>query len=251
MSKRVLIVDDEENIRRMTRLTLEVAGYEVGEAANGPQGLDLYADGSSWDAVLLDQRMPGMDGLEVLRRLNQGDAAAPVIMVTAYASVELAVDAMKLGATDFVHKPMTPEVLRGAVAAAISKSARRRVEPSGEVEAPAERPRIETMTLNGFEIIRPTAVAAVRAQTGEHVCVVLTPDGTRSQVLVKIDDEAVSYVERITRRQLAAGNSFWAAAAERLLSDYLWDQGKIPPAGKLSLKEIDREQLILAERWDK
>ena len=115
----------------------------------------------------------------------------------------------------------------------------------------AERPRIETMTLNGFEIIRPTDVAAVRTQTGEHVFVVLAPDGTRSQVLVKIDDEAVSYVERITRRQLAAGNSFWAAAAERLLSDYLWDQGKIPPAGKLSLKEIDREQLILAERWDK
>ena len=60
MSKRILIIDDEENIRRVTRLTLEAAGYEVGEAANGQQGLDLYVDGSSWDVVLLDQRMPGI-----------------------------------------------------------------------------------------------------------------------------------------------------------------------------------------------
>jgi DNA-binding response OmpR family regulator len=251
MSHRVLIVDDEENIRRMMRLTLEAAGYEVGEAANGQQGLDVYVDGSSWDVVLLDQRMPGMDGLEVLRRLNGRDAAAQVIMVTAYASVELAVDAMKIGATDFVRKPMTPEILRGAVAAAVSKSAKRRAEPAGEVKAQVERPQIETVTLNGFEIIRPTTAEAVRTQPDEHVFIVQSPDGKRSQVLVKVDDEAVSYVERITRRRLAADSSFWADAAERLLSDYLWNQGKIPPGGKLTLKEIDREQLIMAERWDK
>jgi DNA-binding response OmpR family regulator len=249
MKKRVLIVDDEENIRRMMRLTLEAAGYEVGEAENGQQGLDLYGNGSSWDAVLLDQRMPGMDGLEVLRRLNSRDPAAQAIMVTAYASVELAVDAMKLGATDFVRKPMTPDILRGAVAAAISKSTKRRAEPAGAVEAQVERPQIETITLNGFEIIRPTATEAVRTQPDEHVFIVQAPDGKRSQVVVKIDDEAVSYVERITRRLLAADNSFWDYAAERLLSDYLWNQSKIPPGGKLSLKDVDRDQLIMAERW--
>lgn len=250
MSKRILIIDDEENIRRVTRLTLEAAGYEVGEAANGAQGLDLYVDGSSWDVVLLDQRMPGMDGLEVLRRLNQRDTAAQVIMVTAYASVELAVDAMKIGATDFVRKPMTPEILRNAVAAAVSKSAKRRATPAGEVEARSERALIETITLNGFEIIRPTTAEAVRTQPDEHMFVVQAPDGKRSQVLVKINDEAISYVERITRKRLAADNSFWAYAAERLLSDYLWNQGKIPPAGKLALTEVDRDQLLVAERWD-
>ena len=251
MSKRVLIIDDEENVRRMMLLTLEAAGYEVGEAASGQRGLDLYGDGSSWDVVLLDQRMPGMDGLEVLRRLNQRDAAAHVIMVTAYASIELAVEAMKIGATDFVRKPMTPEILRGAVVAAVSKSAKRRAEVSSEGEAQVERSQVATITLNGFEIISPTAAGELRTQLDEHVFVVQAPDGKRSQVLVKIDDEAVSYVERITRRRLAADNSFWAYAAERLLSDYLWNQGKIPPAGKLSLKEIDRDQLITAERWNK
>lgn len=251
MKKRILIIDDEENIRRMMRLTLEAAGHEVGEAANGQQGLDLFGGGSSWDIVLLDQRMPGMDGLEVLRRLNQHDAAAQVIMVTAYASVELAVQAMKIGATDFVRKPMTPEILRGAVTAAISKSTQRRTEAPTRVETDEPRPQIETITLNGFEIIRPTPADAVQTQPEERAFIVKSPDGKRAPVVIKVDDEAVSYVERITLRKLPAHNSFWTYAAERLLSDYLWDEGKIPPGGKLSLKEIDREQLITAERWDK
>ena len=70
MSKRILIVDDEENIRRVTRLTLQAAGYEVSEAADGERGLEAFGDGSSWDAVLLDQRMPGTDGLETLRHIK-------------------------------------------------------------------------------------------------------------------------------------------------------------------------------------
>src|SRR5678815_5535781 len=125
MSKRVLIVDDEENIRRVIRLTLQASGYEIGEAGDGESGLAMFGDGSKWDAVLVDQRMPGMDGLETLKRINERDPTARVIMATAYASIELAVDAMKLGATDFVRKPMTPEILRNAVAAALSKGRRR------------------------------------------------------------------------------------------------------------------------------
>ena len=63
-----------------------------------------------------------MDGLETLRRLKERTPEARVIMVTAFASIELAVEAMKLGATDFVRKPMTPEILRNTVAAALAKS---------------------------------------------------------------------------------------------------------------------------------
>src|SRR5215510_3548567 len=122
MPERVLIIDDEEHIRRMMRLTLEAAGYEVGEAQDGTEGIKVFDDGSRWSLVVLDQRMPGMDGLETLRELKQRNSGARVVMATAYASIELAVDAMKLGATDFVRKPMTPEVLRNSVAAALSKS---------------------------------------------------------------------------------------------------------------------------------
>src|ERR1044072_4056246 len=122
MKERILVIDDEEPIRRMVRLTLEAAGYEVGEAKDGIEGMNVYADGSSWDAVVLDQRMPGMDGLETVEQIKENNRSARVIMATAYASIELAVDAMNVGATDFVPKPMTPQVLRNAVSAALSKT---------------------------------------------------------------------------------------------------------------------------------
>src|SRR5689334_24152042 len=156
MSKRILIIDDEENIRRVTRMTLQAAGYEVGEAADGERGLEAFGDGSAWDAVLLDQRMPGMDGLETLRHINERDATAHVIMATAYASIELAVDAMKLGATDFVRKPMTPEILRNAVAAALAKSPlETRVSPQLS---------IQTVTMNGFTILDDTETIPLEPQ---------------------------------------------------------------------------------------
>ena len=79
---------------------------------------------SEHDAVLLDQKMPGIDGLQTLKRLKERRAGGCVIMVTAFASIELAVDAMKLGATDFLRKPMTPETLRAAVAAALASRPR-------------------------------------------------------------------------------------------------------------------------------
>ena len=75
-----------------------------------------------FDAVLLDQKMPGLDGIETLRQIRGRAPAARVIMITAFGTIELAVEAMKLGATDFLRKPLTPEALRGALAAALSKA---------------------------------------------------------------------------------------------------------------------------------
>ena len=131
----------------MMRLTLEVAGYEVVEAKDGAEGLSLYGEGSTFSVVVLDQRMPGIDGLETLRQLKSRNADACVVMATAYASIELAVDAMKLGATDFVRKPMTPETLRNAVTAALGKASVKPVSPA------TGQPLIQTVTMNGFTIL--------------------------------------------------------------------------------------------------
>ena len=131
---RVLIVDDEAHIRQMMRLTLEAAGYETDEAANGEEGLAMFGDGRGFAAVLLDQKMPGLDGLETLREIKKREPEACVVMVTAFASIELAVDAMRLGATDFLRKPMTPEMLRGAVAAALASRPRVPLKHPGSVE---------------------------------------------------------------------------------------------------------------------
>ena len=87
MNQRILIIDDEEHIRRMMKLTLEAAGHAVGEAQDGYEGLKLYGDGSAWDGVVLDQRMPGMDGLEVLARIKERNPRARVVMATDRKSV--------------------------------------------------------------------------------------------------------------------------------------------------------------------
>jgi two-component system chemotaxis response regulator CheY len=71
MGRHILVIDDDENIRRVMRLTLQTAGYEVGEAVDGERGLEAFGNGSTWDAVLLDERMPGMDGLETLQQIKE------------------------------------------------------------------------------------------------------------------------------------------------------------------------------------
>ena len=246
MTKRILIIDDEENIRRVTRLTLEAAGYEVGEAGDGEQGLAAFDDGSSWDAVLLDQRMPGMDGLETLRHIKQRLAGARVIISTAYASIELAVDAMKLGATDFVRKPMTPEILRNAVAAALSRQPRVSEITATSTQDVSAGPLIQTMTMNGFTIFDSESAAQ---EPDVRRFIVKSPGGDEHAVLVRIDEEAVGYAERMTKRRLPPESSFWTTQALRLLSDYLWKEGRVPPTRKLTVKDIDRDELPIAARW--
>lgn len=246
MNQRILIIDDEEHIRRMMRLTLEAAGYEVGEASDGTEGVDRFGDGVSWSAVVLDQRMPGIDGLETLRLIKERDANARVIMATAYASIELAVDAMKLGATDFVRKPMTPEILRNAVAAARTKQSvvpRVSMPESGEGTA---QPLIQVITMNGFTILDSEGVSH---EPNERRFLVKSPSGSEHEVLVEIDEEAVGYVERMTKRKLPADNSFWTSQAERLLGEYLWKEGQITPTRKLTVTDVDRDELPIAARW--
>ena len=246
MTQRILIIDDEENIRRVTRLTLQAAGYEVGEAVCGERGLEAFADGSTWDAVLLDQRMPGMDGLETLRHIKDRQPEARVIMSTAYASIELAVDAMKLGATDFVRKPMTPEIVRNAVAAALAKQLQVSGIPTLVSRQGSTEPQFQIITMNGFTILDSEDA---RPNPNERRFVVKSPTGSEHEVLVQIDEEAVGYVERMIRRRLPAENSFWTTQAQRLLGDYLWKEGKVPPTRKLTIRDVDRDELPIAARW--
>lgn len=245
MPKRILIIDDEVHIRRMMRITLESVGYAVGEAQDGSEGLVLYADGTNWDAVVLDQRMPGMDGLETLRHIRDINPEARVLMATAYASIELAVDAMKLGATDFVRKPLTPEILRNAVAAALTKLAMHAAPTPGTDVSP--QPLIQTVTMNGFTIFDDNEVPLLEERHRRFV--VVSPDGEKHDVLVEIESEPIEFVDRMTGRRLAADGSFWTAQARRLLSDFLWNEGKVPPMRRLVLRNLDAEKLPVAARW--
>jgi two-component system nitrogen regulation response regulator NtrX len=105
---RVLVIDDEAAIRDSLRMTLEYEGYEFLGAATGQEGLVL-ADREVPDVVLLDVKMPGMDGLEVLDRLHAAHETLPVIVVSGHGTISTAVEATKKGAFDFIEKPFASD----------------------------------------------------------------------------------------------------------------------------------------------
>jgi signal transduction histidine kinase len=106
----VLIVDDDEMARFVLTEKLTESGFGTVAVGDGLSALETYAGQGPFDAVLLDLKMPGMDGIETLRELLKRDPEVPVIMVTAFGDVATAVEAIKLGAYDFVEKP--PQVSR-------------------------------------------------------------------------------------------------------------------------------------------
>jgi two-component system nitrogen regulation response regulator NtrX len=105
---RILVIDDESAIRDSLRMTLEYEGYDCLLAATGQEGVAL-AERESPDLVLLDVKMPGMDGLEVLDRLHAMNEALPVIVVSGHGTISTAVEATKKGAFDFIEKPFASE----------------------------------------------------------------------------------------------------------------------------------------------
>ena len=111
----ILVIDDEESLRHTLGRVLRQAGYEVTTAGEGNEALRLvnsgYENTSPYDVVYLDIRLPGMDGLQVLKEIRQRDAHLPVILLTAYGSLKTALEALRLGATDYLIKPLDPEVL--------------------------------------------------------------------------------------------------------------------------------------------
>jgi two-component system, OmpR family, phosphate regulon sensor histidine kinase PhoR len=115
-----LIVDDEQNIRDGSERILSRIGFEVLQASTGAEALDILAK-QTVEIVLLDLKMPGMDGMEVLARIQEFDKPILVIVITGFATVETAIAAMKQGAYDFIAKPFEPEQLRIVVNRAAEK----------------------------------------------------------------------------------------------------------------------------------
>ncbi len=109
--ERILVVEDKESMARMLKETLEMEGYEVITARDGAEGIKMIKE-NKVDVVLTDLRLPKKDGLEVLKASKEKNPLAPVIVMTAYGSVETAVNAMKSGAYDFITKPLDTDYLQ-------------------------------------------------------------------------------------------------------------------------------------------
>jgi DNA-binding NtrC family response regulator len=125
----LLVVDDEESMRWFLEKTLRREGYDVLSARDGPEAIAL-AQANTVDLVLADVRMPGMDGVALMRALRPTHPNVPVLLMTAYGTVEDALAAMKQGATDYVMKPFRVDAIRATVARALA---------GGEPQAPTVR----------------------------------------------------------------------------------------------------------------
>jgi two-component system response regulator HydG len=139
---RILLIDDDPGVRDSMERTLRAAGYAVQSAANGEEGLQM-ARGGAFDVILSDMRMPGISGLDILRKLRDGRVDSAFIIMTGFGTVDTAVEAMKLGAVDFVQKPFFRDELLMRVRSASERRQlarqvdllQRQVEPPGSLDA--------------------------------------------------------------------------------------------------------------------
>src|SRR3984893_1920640 len=122
MKKRILVVEDEEKLRRVIELQLASVDFEVDKAGTAEDGLKIV---DRADMVLTDLKLPGMDGLQFLGLIRRQNSLVPVVVMTAYGSIETAVESMKAGATDFLLKPFSLDHLMQVVHKALEVRALR------------------------------------------------------------------------------------------------------------------------------
>jgi DNA-binding NtrC family response regulator len=122
MNQRILIVDDEPNVRLSYRAALETEGYAVEEVDSAALALEALS-ARHFDLAILDMRMPEMDGLDLLAAMRERTLSTPAVIITAYGDLPHAVRAVKLGAIDFLQKPLLPDQLRHIVAEIVTRHA--------------------------------------------------------------------------------------------------------------------------------
>jgi two-component system, response regulator, stage 0 sporulation protein F len=159
---RILVVDDEAPVREVLTEYFETEGYAVEAATNGLEALSVVSGGRA-DLVLLDVRMPGLDGVQVLRRIRELTDSVPVIMVTANEDVTIARQTLMLGAFDYVAKPFDFDYLDRAVAAGLARVADR----ADAAAAPSDDPW-KRLPHTVFRVTRAMSQTA-RASTGERL----------------------------------------------------------------------------------
>ena len=182
---RIAIVDDDPGQRQLLANALERAGYETLRCEDGPQGLAAAADAS---LMLLDVRMPGMSGLEVLERVKRDRPQLPVILLTAYIDVRDAVSAMKQGALDYLEKPVDLDELIAAVDDALGAI--------GRAVSQGEAPEIPRGIVAESDAMRRVFQQAARVASSEATVLLLGESGTGKEVVAEFIHQRSTRAER-------------------------------------------------------
>ncbi|MFN7957341.1 MAG: sigma-54 dependent transcriptional regulator [Holophagaceae bacterium] len=172
---RVLVVDDDPGMRDGMAMSLKRAGFFAEQARGGEEALRMVRPGA-FDAVVTDLRMPGMDGLQLTARLKAVDPTLPVLLITAFGSLESAREAMRLGAFDFLSKPFSPEELTAALHKALKSEGHLKAEEA------AEAPVILTQD----PVLGETLALARRAADSRATILIQAESGTGKELLAKL-----------------------------------------------------------------
>ncbi len=177
---RVLVIDDEENMRHLLTLVLRKERYEVAEALDGAHGLALL-DEQDFDFVLCDVRMPRVDGMAFLRELGERGHTVTVIMMSAFGTVELAIEAMKAGAYDYISKPFKSDEVVLTLRKAVERERLKR--DNARLEAEIERSRgLENLV--GASAAMQSLCAMIRKVAPHKATVLITGESGTGKELV-------------------------------------------------------------------
>jgi CheY-like chemotaxis protein len=225
----------------MIRLALQHVGHEVDVASDGEEGLRKFGDGSGWDLVLLDQRMPGMSGIEVQRAIRKRAAKTKIIMITAFGTIDLAAEAIQAGAMDFLRKPFTADTLRAAAQSALDRPVLRLSENTASAFTPFTR-----TTINGFRF--EPAPEGRTIEGGDITCefIVDLPDRSSTTVRVVLPSYVTELVKAYTdTEEPPGGEGFWQGLCEEALANFLWQNAELPPDGFLRIEDLSSS----IQRW--
>ena len=225
---KILVVDDQRNMRTTLAMMLRGASYEVDEAADGAQGTDLGAKGA-YDVVLTDLRMGPIDGIAVLRAVKEAQAMTEVIVMTAYGTIESAVEAMRVGAFDYIQKPFTEHELLLKVQKALDN---RRL--LGQVQALAtefkERYGFDNI-VGRSQAIRDVLARVVKIAPTDATALITGESGTGKELIAK----AIHANSRRSDRPFIPVNC--AAITETLLESELFGHARGSFTGAASARK--------------
>ena len=196
---RILVVEDRPPLRRLLVRALEQEGYEVVSAEDGAAGIRQVQE-KPFDLVLTDLKLPRASGLEVLRAASAAQANTPVVVLTAYGTVETAVEAMKAGAVDFIEKPFNDELLLESIRNALTLDVEQRATQAERAEIAA---RLAHLTPREHEVME----MVTNGRANKEIALTLgvsakTVEAHRARVMEKM--QAASLAE-LVKMAIAAG----------------------------------------------
>ena len=239
----ILVIDDTKNIRKMVELTLRAQGHDITLAENGALGLQQFGDGARFDLTLVDQQMPELNGDEFVARAHEINPTARIVMMTAFATPELASTVMQTGASDFLRKPFTTETLRDTVKIALEKP---RADNSSHADAtqqlaqpgqPGYQMAARSWSMNGF-----TFWLAEQSQCDPNIAhqhpaefesgrmyQLRVPDGNYVGCFVGVTPHIQAQIEAEVGHKIGADDAFWDELCGQTLINFLAEQARQPP----------------------